>query len=108
MGLGSGTAHASFSFSRELESDPSFEEPFKESLRRWIRKCERALEFWELEEAVCVEEDIAEPDVEESMVEEDEEIFPYNEFELTLDIEDDEGAIEFDPEAEKSVDGRVI
>ena len=75
-------------------------------MRRWIRKCERALEFWELEEAVCVEEDIAEPDVEESMVEEDEEIFPYIEFELTLDIEDDEAAI--DPEAEKSVDGRVI
>ena len=40
------------------------------------------------------------------MVEEDEEIFPYIEFELTLDIEDDEAAI--DPEAEKSVDGRVI
>ena len=75
-------------------------------MRRWIRKCERPLEFWELEEAVCVEEDIAELDVEESMVEEDEEIFPYIEFELTLDTEDDEAAI--DPEAEKSVDGRVI
>ena len=75
-------------------------------MRRWIRKCERALEFWELEEAVCVEEDIAELDVEESMVEEDEEIFPYIEFALTLDTEDDEAAI--DPEAEKSVDGRVI
>ena len=75
-------------------------------MRRWIRKCERALEFWELEEAVCVEEDITELDVEESMVEEDEEIFPYIEFELTLDTEDDEAAI--DPEAEKSVDGRVI
>ena len=40
------------------------------------------------------------------MVEEDEEIFPYIEFGLTLDTEDDEGAI--NPEAEKSVDGRVI
>ena len=77
-------------------------------MRRWIRKCERALEFWELGGAVCVEEDIAELDVEESMVDEEDEIFPYNEFERTLDIEDDEGAIEFDPEAEKSVDGRVI